>query len=285
LCGAIASGRLALRFEHLLLSLLLIFFADAVLGTFWELTVGVDWLEPLRQPSRPPPEGQGRPSAPRRSVCLLLPYTLRGSPGYRLAGRLGSLYSWWREDFWPVLGSAWLTWLSTLGLGLLLAAWLGGHFLALTLLGLALTLVAGLMRLYPAGHAPTPGGRGDIVQGLQASLEMGVSWLLGNAAFGAINWPSLALALSFTAVYYAGLVLTVGGQTRALRLLNGAYLAIIPLLFALRQPLGAIGLSLLLMPQLLMQLWLEQGSLTTWYLERTRLLTILGMVIAALAVR
>jgi hypothetical protein len=280
LCGAIASGQLTLRFEHLLLSLLLIFFADAVLGTFWELTVGVDWLGPFRHPCSPPPPqvqagDQGKPLSPRKSVHLSLPYTLRGSPSYRLANRLGLLHSWWRENFWPVLGSTWLTWLSTLGLGLLLAFWLGGQFLALSLLGLAVTLVAGLLRLYSGGT----------VQGLQASLEIGTSWLLGNAAFAAIGWPSLALAFSFTAVYYAGLILGTGGQTRALRLLNGAQLAIVLLLLALRRPLEAAVLGLLLMPQLLLQLWLAQGSPATWYLERTRSLIIIGMVVAALAVR
>jgi hypothetical protein len=279
LCGAIASGRLALRLEHLLLSLLLIFFADAVLGTFWELTVGVDWLGPVRHPSRPLPGGPGKPSAPRRDVRLPLPYTSRGSPGYRLANWWGALYSRWREVFWPALGSAWLTWLSTLGLGLLLAVWLGGHFLAWSLLGLAVTLIAGLVRLHSWDST------GGTIEGLQAFLEIGVSWLLGNAAFGLVNWPSLALALSFTAVYYAGLILTVGGQTRALRLLKASYLAIILLLFALRQPLAAVGLGSLLMPQLLLQFWLERGSLATWYLERTRVLTISGMIIAALAVR
>jgi hypothetical protein len=148
------------------------------------------------------------------------------------------------------------------------------------------TVAAGLMRLYSGGPGAGWGdGTGDIIKGLQAFLEIGTSWLLGNVAFGAIRWPSLALALSFTAVYYATITLTVGGQARALRLLNGTQLVIALLLVALRRPLGAIGLGLLLMPQLLLQFWLEKGSPATWYLERTRSLITIGMILAALAVR
>lgn len=272
MCGAIASGRLALRLDHLLLSLLLVFFADALLGTFWELTVGADWPTSLRR-NRQPATREGAFHGDRRR--FLLPYTLPGSPGCRLANWLEVFGSWWREEFWPALGVAWL---SSLATGLLLAAWFGGSFLALSLLALAVTLLAGACSsLKPAWE--------DAVRGLQAALEIGICWLSGNAAFGVVGWPSIAVALSFTVVYYACLVMDSEGQMEKVRLLNGAQLTVVLLLFALRQPLAAAALTLLLAPQLLLQLWPERGGSAAWYLERTRSLIVTGMVLAALALR
>jgi hypothetical protein len=260
LCGAIASGRFTLRPENLLPFLLSLFLVDAMMGTLWELAVTVDWLHFWR--SRLPSFA----TAPR----LLLPYTLQGSPSYRMAGRLEVFKAWWRDTFWPELG---VTWLASLLLAIVLAAILGQSVLSLMLICLVLALIAGVIRL-----------RGGSISGLQALFAVGMSWLIGNAALGPIGWTSVAVGLCYTVVYYAYLIMTGGDQRPVWHLLNWAQLTVVALLVALRQPVWGVCIGLFLVPQKLLQIEPAQGAPTTWYLERTRVLVMGSMVVAALAV-
>jgi len=254
LCGAAASGRLALSGQAALTLLLTLLLADAAWGFLWKLAA-----------ERPPADN--RPSTAGIRLAAL-PYTVPGSPSQRAFERLGEFLAWWREGFWPRHGSALIV---ALPLTAALAATLGRRVVILTSAALAMVALAFLLRR-----------RGASPLALQAILGMGLAWLAGHIALGPLGWPSLFLAALYTGTYRAWLALAEG--KRPLILLNGSQVAVVALLVALRQPIaaGLVGLSLL--PQMLLQPYLRRGGMEAWYLRRTRVFLMASTMAAALAI-
>ena len=255
LCGAVASGRLALSGQAALTMLLTLLLADATWGFLWKLAAEREWPA-----DNCPSRAEVRLAAP--------PYTVPGSPSQRAFQRLGEFLAWWRESFWPRHGSALLI---VLPLTAALAAILGRRMIILTSAALAIVALAFLLRR-----------RGAPPLALQAILGMGLAWLAGHVAFGPLGWPSLLLAILYTGTYRACLALAEG--KRPFILLNGSQGAVVALLVALGQPIaaGLVGLSLL--PQMLLQPYLRRGGMEAWYLRRTHVFLMGGMMAAALAI-
>jgi hypothetical protein len=145
--GGLAAGAFSFAPAQVLTLLLAWYLADPLLGTIWELGVGASvpgvqrgiWFRLLRDPH---PED----AAP----LVILPYTRPGSPGWRLARWMGRLRDWWRADFWPEMGHAFVTLAVGLGAALAAGAALGRVVTALAAFSAALSwLVARLQADYP----------------------------------------------------------------------------------------------------------------------------------------
>ncbi|HUW96108.1 MAG TPA: hypothetical protein VMW58_09995, partial [Anaerolineae bacterium] len=263
LCGAVASGGLALDWRSLVSLLLAVILTDAVLGSVWRLASG--GRRPWLRKAIGKPGGRLPGSRARR----LLAY-LRGRPGH------------WRAAVWPRAGT------SMLGLGFLLllalaiAAALGGAALLLTIgaLGVATWRQALISR------------EGSLSAALGSCYLAGLPWLIGWAAFGSFEWARselipLAQALGWAAAY----ALTfhayrmLGGQrlSTGANLLVAAHVAVVALLIVARQPILAGCVALLLLTQLMLQPALLKLGEGAWYLRRVQVFTMLAMMVAAVA--
>ena len=204
-----------------------------------------------------------------------LPYTAPGSPSHRIFSRLGRRLAWWRAAFWSRQGPAFAGLMIVLPLTLILAIILGRRVIILTSAALAIMVLA-LLRA--RRHSAPP-------LSLRAILEMGFAWLAGHTAFGPLTLWSFLLATLYTVVYHTCLNLATNNGKRWLILLKISQAAVIALLIFLRQPFMAGVVSLLLLPQMLLQPLLGQGEAELWYLRRTGPFLMAGMLLAALAIR
>jgi hypothetical protein len=90
----------------------------------------------------------------------------------------------------------------------------------------------------------------------------------------------------YTIAYAGGIALSRGDLRRGLAAFAGAQGLVIVLLIALQRPLYAGAVGLLLLPPLLLASWLGRADgRGTWLLQRTQLFWLLGMLVAALAIR
>ncbi len=264
LCGAVASGWLTLSGQNLLVLLIALFLADALWGTLWHLLAERDWFV----------SSNWRSQAQEASLTAL-PYTAPGSPSHRIFSRLGQKLAWWRAVFWPRQGSALLGLAVALPLTLVLAVIVGRRVIILTTAALAIMVLA-LLRT--RRHSVPP-------LSLRAILEMGLAWLAGHTAFAPLTLRSFLLATLYTVAYHNCLKLATNSGKRSLTLLKASQAAVITLLIFLRQPVMAGVVGLLLLPQMLLQPFLDQGQVGLWYLRRTRPFLMAGMLLAALAIR
>ena len=264
LCGAVASGWLTLNGQNLLVLLIALFLADALWGTLWHLLAERDWFV----------SSNWRSQAQEASLTAL-PYTAPGSPSHRIFSRLGQKLAWWRAVFWPRQGSALLGLAVALPLTLVLAVIVGRRVIILTTAALAIMVLA-LLRT--RRHSVPP-------LSLRAILEMGLAWLAGHTAFAPLTLRSFLLATLYTVAYHNCLKLATNSGKRSLTLLKVSQAAVIALLVFLKQPVVAGVVGLLLLPQMLLQPFLDQGEVELWYLRRTRPFLMAGMLLAALAIR
>jgi len=265
LCGAVASGWLTLSGEDLLFLLIALFLADALWGTLWHLIAEGDWFV----------SSANWPSQVQEASLAALPYTAPDSPSHRIFDRLSRMSTWRRAVFWPRLGPALLGLVVALPLTLVLAIILGQHVIILTVAALAIMVLA-LIRARRHSEPPLS---------LRAILEMGLAWLAGHTAFGPLTLWSLLLATLYAVAYHSCLKLAANSERRWLTLLKVSQGAVIALLIYLRQPAVAGVVGLLLLPQMLLQPFLDQGEVELWYLRRTGPFLMIGMLLAALAVR
>jgi len=256
----VASGWLTLTGQNLLFLLVALFLADALWGTLWYLIAERDWFVSSPWPSQA-----------QEFSLTVLPYTTPGSPSHRLGRRL----AWWRTVFWPRLGSALLGLAVVLPLTLILAIILGQRVIILTTAALAIMVLA-LLRA--RRHSAPP-------LSLRAILEMGFAWLVGHTAFAPLTLWSFLLATCYTVAYHNCLTLAQDSGKRSLTLLRVSQAAVIASLIFLRQPVIAGVAGLLLLPQMLLQPFLGRGGVELWYLQRTRPFLMVGMLLAALAIR
>ncbi len=273
LCGAISSGGLEFSGQCLLHLVLALFLADPLLSNVWSTLAATDWA-----PSLVKDEG---------SVDLpTLPYTVPGSPSYRLLIWLNRALTWWLNAFWPRWGESLMGLLVTSILALALAALLGRGPAFLVLLSFAL-LAARVLLL---GRPPMGGPL------LRASLEMGLAWVVGHTAFHALpaspshlavvdwlrqSWEPLLLAGLYTLAYYACLTLEER-LSRGIVLLNATQISAMALLVFVKRPILAGIVGLMLLPQMLLQPLLRRHGDRFWYLRQTQLFVMGGMMAAAI---
>ena len=237
-CGAVASNQLRWAASDLLTLALVLLLVDLAWGSLWDLVVGIDWRRLRtgpRQPAQPPlfAAHQGRPFG--------LPYTQPDSPGGRIFVGLDRFALRWRDDFWPEAGPAVLGSLAAAALAVVVSLLLPEH---LRVLDAALVALAGLgVIMRWRDRAPLAA---------QAVVLVGLSWLAGHATFAGVSRPSLILALAFTLAAW-GVLRAAGGQRSGLWLLNGGQVVAVALVAALKQPLAAGVMGLLLLGQIALQ--------------------------------
>jgi hypothetical protein len=228
LCGAIASGGLALTLSDGVRLLLVLLMVDAGWGALWGALATTDWATPLYR-WREWHVGTN----PR-----LPPYVRPGSPGERLARWLSRLWAWGQAVLIPAAGPGLGAAIAGLALSLILAGALGPDLLALTIGGVALMQLALVMRR----------GRTQPGPGWDGALRLGLPWLAGHLAFAPSTLPSTALAAAFSvAIVGAG----CASRARGRALWAAGQLAAAVFLLPLHRPLAIPFLTLLLIPQLL----------------------------------
>ncbi|MFW6135502.1 MAG: hypothetical protein ACOC7N_01625 [Chloroflexota bacterium] len=261
LCGVSASGGFTWQGPDWLRLALLVLLVDGGWGSIWAALVTTDWATPL---GRWREWNKNRPTA-------TLPYTLPHAPGGRLSHFMGRLRAWWSEVLWPNCGAAVLTVLIALPTTALLGTLLGMELLLVSVAALAVMELGVIWGK----------GRGVVPPGWDATIAMALPWLAGHLTFAPITLPSAALAVLFALAWGKawsvtsawGRALTVGGQ-----LLAGTSLV------ALRRPLAAGGLFLLLVPQLAYHPWIGRDYRADWYVRQARPWMMAAMLVAALAV-
>ncbi len=276
--GGLAAGGFPLSLVTLLNLFLVWFLADPVLGVIWDVGVGNArergiWHR-LISPRLP-------------SVAFpvrLLPYTQAGSPGYRLAYRLGRLRRWWRDTFWPEAGRGFATLMAGLGLAVLLGALLGRDVLILVLVSV---LFSWLAVVSERSDTTRERGHKDSTTLWHALGEFGVPWLIGAAAMGGPSQAVALLGACYTINYY-GMI----RDPHSFRLTGASQVIIALLLAGLRQPVAAGATAILLMPQWGLYIWAAHVSkppgddvaASDRYLRYTQLFVLVSMLIAALAI-
>ncbi len=261
LCGGLASNALRAEGEDLLTLALVLLLADVAWGTLWDLAAGTGWFAslPAGWPPRQPANLPG------------LPYTQRRAPAGRLLRSLNRLVGWWRESFWPQAGHAFL--------GLLAAALLTA-VLSLLLPAALRLLNAVLVALLGLGAAARHRGREPLAGEAFAAVALG--WLAGHLAFAPPEGASALLALCLAAAAWGGLRLA-RGRRGALLLLDGGQAGAAVLLVALKQPLPAGLVGLLLLGQVALQPSLGSAA-PGEVARRTWPWLMAAMLVAALAV-
>lgn len=261
LCGALASNHLEWNGVALLTLALVLLLADLAWGSLWDLAVGTCWRVILsgRPPMRPPSLG-------------ILPYTRPESPAGRLFHRFSRVVTWWREIFWPTAGPAVLGFLAAVALTAVLTVLLPERLRVFN---------AGLVVIIGVGVVQ--GWRGRVPLAGQALMLVGLSWLAGHAAFTTLAWPSVAVAISFSASAW-GVLRVLERQQGGLWLLNGGQVVAAALLAMLKQPLAAGAVGLLLLGQIVLQPLLRTESNRELVVRRTWTWQMVAMLVAALAI-
>jgi hypothetical protein len=264
LCGAVASGGLTFSGQNLLVLFVVLFLTSALWSTLWHLIAETSWVASSHQSL------QGNAAG-----LTVLPYTVPGSPSHRVFRGVGQKLAWWRAVLWRRESPALVSLGVVLPLTVILAIILGQRVIILTVAALAIMVLA-LLRA--RRHTVFP-------LSLRAILEMGLAWLTGHTAFAPLTLWSFLLATLYTVVYHSCLKLATNRGKRWLTLSKVSQAAVIALLVSLRQPIIAGVVGLLLLPQMLLQPFLDQGEVELWYLRRTGPFLMAGMLLAALAVR
>ena len=117
-------------------------------------------------------------------------------------------------------------------------------------------------------------------------VRVGLAWLAGHLAFGPMSGPSLALALCFTLAAWGArrLAGSPGAGRAGLWLLNGGQALGFVLLAAVKQPLAAGALGLLLLGPVALQPSLAAGADPGRVVARTWPWLMAAMLLAALAI-
>ncbi|MGQ9598090.1 MAG: hypothetical protein ACUVWZ_01605 [Anaerolineae bacterium] len=262
LCGTFASDHFAWEGRDLLTLAFVLILTDLAWGSLWELATGTDWFHPL---------AFGWP--PKRPASLtVLPYTQPGSPGGVIFRWLNRWVGWWRECFWPELGSAFLGLIAAVLLTAVLTLLLPGRFRLLNAILVALVGVGIVFRRQ--GRRWLAGG---------AWVQTGLGWMAGHSAFAEMDVVSVALALTFAGVIW-GSLRTAQRLPGGLWLQNGGQVIGVGLAVALKQPLAAGALGLCLLGQVAVQPVLRLGGHADQVFRRTWPWLMAAMLISAWAI-
>ncbi len=265
LCGVLAAAKWQQHASDLITLFFVVILVTLGWGTVWHLVTTTDWFGvwAARRPLTQVVAGRG------------LPYTQIHSPAGQMGCWICVLTKWWRETFWPQLGSP--------AMGLLAAvALIGASLLILPArlgpLHLAFAALVGLAIVRQRRGRGFPFG--------ESLAGAGLGWLAGHLAFGEMQWASLALALCFALCAWGAL--RVGSGLAVGRawgwLLNGGLVLGGAVMVAAKQPLAAVGVGLALFGQVALQLSLSQGGDPGSMVRRTWLWLMAAMVVAALAI-
>ncbi len=248
--GVVASGGLTLDARSLVILAVVWLVSEPLLGSLAALSME---LARARQSCALP-----APAARRWS----LPYVQPGSPGDRALVRLSARaarLSW----NWRAVGELGPRWLLLALIVLVLGAVAGGW--AMLVLG-----VAEVALLWVAATRPL---RGEAREAVGAGHLL-VAWLLGHAAYAAVDHGALLVGLAFAAIWYAWT-----RRPPLLRVLAVAHVLVAAVLAALRAPLAAGGVLLLAVPVFV--LVPENASSQRSYLQHTQAFLMASLLLAA----
>ncbi len=255
LCGMVASGAFLWTGRDVLIALLAVVIADGMWATQWWGLVETDWRQLFADWKTIPVEHADRSLA------------LRGSPADRSQHGLARLRVWWRTIGREQAGMPLFSAFFALALGVLLSAVISWQAVALTFIAFAVTQIAVIMQLQ--GRSP---------RWLQGFVTVGLAWVLGHAAFGALTLLSVVAAVLFSWSFATLLALAQGAVSRRW-LLPQVILLII--LVWLQQPIAALAALTLLAAQALLATVLQSQDFARaaqWWL-------MLAMLVAALGLR
>jgi hypothetical protein len=257
LAGAWSTGAIEIRSTALLQLLAVWVLADPILGMLWELSVQQGVWRHLMPGQLPAASHYG----------FYLPYAQPGSVAGQWVVRARRYGQWWREHFWPEQGTQLLTFGLGAGLGLLISLSFGATLFWLTLLALALIILAGLTQtdLFVA-----EGGR------VQSLIQFLLPWVMGAVLRSTLAPLGLVLALCYWATYLGGLRM-LGGHHRADILFWLGQIAAILLLLALRQLPGAVILTVLFIAQQLIRTKFSQPAV---FLTKAQPYLVLSLLVA-----
>ena len=261
ICGIIASGGWKWNGASLLQAVLVFFLADGAWATLWAAAAETDWATPAQEWGRS-----------KVTPARTLPYAQPNTPGDRAMHWLAHTTQWWREHLRPSIGSAASTIILCVAFSVALSAVLGWPAIALSAAGAAVVQLGVAM-----GR-----GTGQPPSALKATLDIGLAWLLAHAVFAPLSAPSALLAAAFAAVYGAGLTLVKGG--RHATVWNAAQFAAAGLLALMRQPVAALAVLLMVIPQMLLEPALRRGMGGAWFVRSAQAWLMIAMLVAAIAV-
>ena len=260
--GLVASGVFVWTGQTLLFAILAVLLADGLWATLWWTLVETSWTEVLARWREIDTGASGQPTR-------LLPFTQAGSAADRSLHWLNHSIVWLRSEVWPQLGSTILTGLVSIGLGIIVSIIIGWQALALSLAAFAMIQLALLTRKIRLGAT-------SILHGL---LDVGLAWLLGQAAFNQIDLLSVGIAILFS-IAYSGVIEVIHHEKSTRRWLLPQVLVII-ILTMLQLPLAAFALTVAVITQALLATVLH-GPLfarsAQWWL-------MIAMLVAAIAIR
>jgi hypothetical protein len=255
LCGFIASSAFVWTGRDVLIAALAVVIADGAWVTQWWGLVDTDWRQLFANWKDLAVE---RPAAP---------LAWRGSPADRSQHNLARLRAWWQAGGREQAGTPLLSALAALALGVLLSAVISWQALALTLAAFAATQIALILRLH-----------GRPTNWLHGFVAIGLTWMLGHAAFGELTMLSALAAVVFALVYAALLDLAQGvAATRRWLVLQ---LILVVVLVWLQQPLAALALIAVLVAQALLATvmhGLDFARAAQWWLMLAMLVVALGI--------
>ncbi len=255
LCGLIASSAFVWTGRDVLIAALAIVIADGAWATQWWGLVDMDWRQLF---------ANWNSIAVERSKVSL---ALRGSPADRSQHNLARLRAWWQSGGREQAGTPFISALAALALGALLSAVIGWQVLALTFAAFAVTQIALILRLHDRP-----------INWLHGFVAIGLTWMLGHAAFGELTLLSALAATVFSFAYAAMLDLAQGAATARRWLLSELILAIV--LIFLQQPIAALALIAVLMAQGLLATVmhsLDFARAAQWWLMLAMLVVALGI--------
>ncbi len=262
LCGIIASGRFSWDARGALLAGLTLFLVDGLWATCWTNVVETNWGAIAARWNTSPP-----PLRPRT-----LPYMRLGAPGDRATRWLSQLAYWWQTDSQPLVSTTFSSIVICVALGAGLAAVLGWPVLALSAAALAIVQIGIVINR----------ATGQPVPAVESVLEIGLAWLVGHAAFGAISLSSALLAALFTLTFVGGRQLAE--QDTGLPNWRWPQLIAALVLLLTHNPLPALVLFFVLFAQMLLEPGLKQGRGGAWFVRSSQAWLIAAMLISAFTI-
>jgi hypothetical protein len=248
---------------------LLFFLVEGAWATLWAAAAETDWATPAKK--------WGKSAA---APAPALPYTQPNTPGDRAARWYSHTVEWWREHLRPTIGRTASTIALCIALGAALSAVLGWPIMALSAAAAAVVQLGVII-----GR-----GTGRSLPALKATLEIGLVWVAAYILFAPPTVTSVTtvtsalVAAAFTAAYGAGLALIEGGKRATVW--NTAQFAVATLLMLMRQPVAALAVFFIVLPQLLLEPTMRRAATAAtgvWFVRSTQAWLMLGMLLAALA--
>lgn len=255
LCGLIASSAFAWTGRDAVIAALAMVIADGAWATQWWGFVDTDWRQLF---------ANWNAIAVGRIESAL---AWRGSPADRSQHNLARLRVWWQSGGREQAGTPFISALAALALGVLLSAVIGWQAVALTFAAFAVTQLALILRLH-----------GRAISWLHGFVAIGLTWMLGHAAFGELTLLSALAAVIFSFAYAAMLDLAHGAATTRRWLLPLIVLVIV--LIWLQQPIAALALLALFIAQALLatvMTGLDFARAAQWWLMLAMLVVAMGI--------